>query len=416
MDNGKLYWMNYSINIANDSEDKNLRVGAVLATEDNKLICSAYTDECSGLSWYEILLSKIKELSVNNAYYLFLTVNTLFSETEFDLNKLMRKIAIEEIYIGVPDPNLSDYLSNDPIGTFRKIYRYPDNLQRMILQQNISYYRNGKQNIKSSPYYSAKRISNIVLEKLKGKGIFISKEELQANKQIEKLIQLIVEKYKLNIDDASKLVNLVMSEAFDEKYSTYNYSDDARSLSIDWKNNFLTIYNKLLISSLENKNILDVGVGSGNEAIALFSDCSNITFVDIAPNGLKKIKKQIPNSNIVVSRAENLVTLTNSSYDMYISLRTYNSSFFNIKQAISEAFRVLKKDGIIIIFIANGFLCPEDQYIIPGLIVPGTEFVDIYRGFDMIEKLSRELCNNSFKDIQFFTTKVELFITAKAKK
>ena len=416
MDNGKLYWMNYSINIANGSKDNNLRVGAVLVTEDNKLVCSAYTDECSGLSWYEMLLSKIKKLNVNNAYYLFLTVNTLFSESEFDLNKLMEKIAIEEIYIGVPDPNLADYLSNDPIGTFRNIYRYPDNLQRMILQQNLNYYRNGKQNIKSSPYYSAKRISNIVMEKLQEKGIFISKEELQSNKQIEKLIQLIVEKYKFNIDDASKLVNLVMSEAFDEKYATYNYSDDARSLSVDWKNNFLMIYNKLLLSSLENKDILDVGVGSGNEAIALFSDCSNITFVDIAPNGLKKIKKQIPKSNIVVSRAEKLVTLINNSYDMYISLRTYNSSFFNVKQAISEAYRVLKKDGIIIISIANGFLCPENQYIIPGLIIPGTEFVDIYRGFDMIEKLSRELWNNSFEDIQFFPTKVELFLTAKAKK
>lgn len=416
MDNGKLYWMNYSINIANGSKDNNLRVGAVLVTEDNKLVCSAYTDECSGLSWYEILLSKIKKLNVNNAYYLFLTVNTLFSESEFDLNKLMEKIAIEEIYIGVPDPNLADYLSNDPIGTFRNIYRYPDNLQRMILQQNLNYYRNGKQNIKSSPYYSAKRISNIVMEKLQDKGIFISKEELQSNKQIEQLIQLIVEKYKFNIDDASKLVNLVMSEAFDEKYATYNYSDDARSLSVDWKNNFLMIYNKLLLSSLENKDILDVGVGSGNEAIALFSDCSNITFVDIAPNGLKKIKKQIPKSNIVVSRAEKLVTLINNSYDMYISLRTYNSSFFNVKQAISEAYRVLKKDGIIIISIANGFLCPENQYIIPGLIIPGTEFVDIYRGFDMIEKLSRELWNNSFEDIQFFPTKVELFLTAKAKK
>lgn len=416
MDNGKLYWMNYSINIANGSKDNNLRVGAVLVTEDNKLVCSAYTDECSGLSWYEILLSKIKKLNVNNAYYLFLTVNTLFSESEFDLNKLMEKIAIEEIYIGVPDPNLADYLSNDPIGTFRNIYRYPDNLQRMILQQNLNYYRNGKQNIKSSPYYSAKRISNIVMGKLQEKGIFISKEELQSNKQIEKLIQLIVEKYKFNIDDASKLVNLVMSEAFDEKYATYNYSDDARSLSVDWKNNFLMIYNKLLLSSLENKDILDVGVGSGNEAIALFSDCSNITSVDIAPNGLKKIKKQIPKSNIVVSRAEKLVTLINNSYDMYISLRTYNSAFFNVKQAISEAYRVLKKDGIIIISIANGFLCPENQYIIPGLIIPGTEFVDIYRGFDMIEKLSRELWNNSFEDIQFFPTKVELFLTAKAKK
>lgn len=91
MDNGKLYWMNYSINIANGSKDNNLRVGAVLVTEDNKLVCSAYTDECSGLSWYEILLSKIEKINVNKAYYLFLTVNTLFSESEFDLNKLMEK-------------------------------------------------------------------------------------------------------------------------------------------------------------------------------------------------------------------------------------------------------------------------------------------------------------------------------------
>lgn len=416
MDNGKLYWMNYSINIANSSKDNNLRVGAVLVTEDKKLVCSAYTDECSGLSWYEILLSKTNDLNVNKAYYLFLTVNTLFSESEFDLNKLMERIAIEEIYIGIPDPNLSDYLSNDPVGTFKNVYRYPDNLQRLILHQNLNYYKNGKQNIKSSPYYSAKRISKIVMEKLQEKGIFISKEELQTNKQIEKIIQLIVEKYKFNMEDASRLVNLVMSEAFDEKYATYNYSDDARSLSIDWKNNFLTIYNKLLLSSMENKDILDVGVGSGNEAIALFSGCHNITFVDIAPNGLEKIKKQIPNSNIVVSRAENLATLINNSYDIYISLRTYNSSFFNVKQAISEAHRVLKKDGSIIISIANGFLCPEDQYIISGLIIPGTEFVDIYRGFDMIKKLSTELRNNCFEDIRFFPTKVELFLSAKAKK
>lgn len=416
MVNEKLYWMNYSINIANGSKDNNLRVGAVLVTEDNKLVCSAYTDECSGLSWYEILLSKINKLNVNKANYLFLTVNTLFSESEFDLNKLMERIAIEEIYIGIPDPKLSDYLTNDPVSTFKNVYHYPDNFQRLILHQNLNYYENGKQNIKSSPYYSAKRISKIVMEKLQEKGIFISKEELQSNKQIEKLAQLIVEKYKFNIEDASGLVNLVISEAFDEKYATYNYSDDARSLSIDWKNNFFTIYNKLLLSSMENKDILDVGVGSGNEAIALFSGCHNITFVDVAPNGLEKIKKQIPNSNIVVSRAENLATLINNSYDIYISLRTYNSSFFNVKQAISEAYRVLKNGGSIIISIANGFLCLEDQYIIPGLIIPGTEFVDIYRGFDMIKKLSTELRNNYFEDIRFFPTNVELFLSAKAKK
>lgn len=48
--------------------------------------------------------------------------------------------------------------------------------------------------------------------------------------------------------------------------------------------------------------------------------------------------------------------------------------------------------------------------------IPGTEFVDIYRGFDMIKKLSTELRNNCFEDIRIFPTNVELFLSAKAKK
>lgn len=416
MNKEKLYWMNYSIEIANNTKNENLHVGAVLVTEDNKLICSAYAGEYSNLSWCTILMSKIKKCNVDNAQFLFLTINTLFSNSEFELNILMKKINIKEIYLGVPDPNLSCYLLNDPISTFKNIYRYPDNLQREILEQNFRYYRNSKQNIKYSPYYSTKRISNLVLEKLQESDIVISKDELESNKQIDKLTRLIVEKYKLEIEDASELVNMVISKAFDEKYSTYNYSDDVRSLNIGWKNNFLSVYNKLLISSMENKDIVDVGVGSGNEAISLFSQCKKITFVDIAPNGLEKIKKQIPNSNIIISRAENLSELANNRYDVYVSLRTYNSSFFDIKKAISEAYRVLKEDGVIIISIANGFLCPEDRYIIPGLIIPGTEFVDIYRGFDIIRKLSAELSVQGFKNIKFFPTDVELFLSAESRK
>ncbi|MBF0988208.1 MAG: class I SAM-dependent methyltransferase [Clostridiales bacterium] len=416
MNKEKLYWMNYSIDIANSAKDEHLHVGAVLVTEDNNLICSAYAGEYPNLSWFNVLMSKLKECNVDNAYFLFLTVNTLSSKSEFDLNKLIKEIEIKEIYLGIPDPNLSYYLSNDPISIFPNIYRYPDNLQREIIKQNFNYYKKGKQNIKSSPYYSKKRISKLVLEILQESGIVISKEELELNKRADKLTQLIVKKYKLKIKDASNLVNIVISKAFDKKYSIYNYSDDARSLNIDWKNKFLSVYNKLLVSSMENKEILDVGVGSGNEAIALFSKCKKITFVDIAPNGLKKIKRQIPISNIVISRAEDLSTLINDRYDIYISLRTYNSSFFDIEKAISEAYRVLKKDGVIIISIANGFLCPDDKYIIPGLIIPGTEFVDIYRGFDMIKNLSAELSKKGFKNIQFFPTNVELFLSAEAKK
>ncbi len=415
MNKDNLSWMNYTINIANNTNSSKLHVGAALISNNNKLICSAFTNEDGNSSWYNILLSKIRMSDINDAQTLYLTVNTLSSDLEFDLNKLLKAINISQIFLGIPDPQLTYYLQSDPALTFKQIYRYPDNLQRKILQQNYKFYANSKQNIKLSPYYFQKRISNLVIEKLKEKGFIVSKDELTLNKNVENLSTFIANKYEIDFKDAFNLVNSVMSEAFDEKYSSYDYSDDARSVNIDWKKNFTFVYNKLLTSSLDDKNILDVGVGSGNEAIALFSNCKYITFVDIAPNGLKKIKKQIPNSNIILARAENLSSLLDNSYDLYVSLRTFNSSFFDIKQAITEANRVLKHNAVAIVSIANGFLCPEQKHIIPGLIIPGTEFVDIYRGVDMIKDLSVQFSKEGFKNIQIFPTNGEIYLSAISK-
>lgn len=102
-------------------------------------------------------------------------------------------------------------------------------------------------------------------------------------------------------------------------------------------------------------NILNVGVGGGHEAIALFSNCTHVTFVDIVQSSLERIKEHIPLSKIIVSSAGSLFSIPDNSYDLYVSLRTYNSSFFDIKEAISEAHRVLKTDAVIIISVANGF-------------------------------------------------------------
>ena len=121
-----------------------------------------------------------------------------------------------------------------------------------------------------------------------------------------------------------------MSEAFNEKYSSYNYSDDARSIDVNWWKNFMYVYRKTTDLNFENLNLINVGVGSGNEAITLFSSCNNITFVDIAKNGLQIIKAKIPQSIIHVSPAEKLSSIISDRYDLYVSLRTFNSSFFSI--------------------------------------------------------------------------------------
>lgn len=166
------------------------------------------------------------------------------------------------------------------------------------------------------------------------------------------------------------------------------------------------------VKSMAAMKILNVGVGGGYEAIALFSNCAHVTFVDVAQGGLEKIKKQIPLSNIITSSADDLSAVLDSSYDLYVSLRTYNSSFFDIKGAISEARRVLKPNAIIIISVANGFLCPERRCVIPGLIIPGTEFVDLYRGMEIAKLIHTEFLQAGFQNIQRLFTNTEIYLSA----
>lgn len=406
-----LYWMNYSISKANNMNNSSLCVGAVLVTEEGNLICSSSQNPNLNDSWATILLNEVNKKNINEAHALYLTINTLSNNNTLDINVLLDKVNIKNIYLGLPDPKLTSYILNDPIVNGNNIYRYPEDLQQKILMQNEDYYLNSKQHLKNCSYFSTKRIGNLLVERLKEKGFYFSTNEIYANKQIVELTKLLINKYNLEYDKAMKLISDGLKYAFNEKYSSYNYSDDVRSLDSNWKDNFITICESLINRSINDEKILDVGVGSGTEATILFSDCNDITFVDIAPIGLQKIKNKMKHAKIINSMAENLPFLEDT-YDLYVSLRTYNSSFFNVKKSLSEAYRVLKPNGAIIVSIANGFLNSRDNNIISGLIVPGLDFIDIYRGIDIVRKLSQEFSDNKFKNIQIHTTKEEIYLTA----
>lgn len=390
-----MYWMQYSIDISKKVSPSLLQVGTVLISEQNKLLCSAYSGENCNESWYGVILRKIQKLKISHAQSIYLTINTLSKDCSFDLIELLKKISINEIYIGLPDPTLTCYWDNDPAITFNCVYRYPDKLQREILEQNYQFFSESKQNIKYSPYYSENRISNLVIEKLRLKGFIISKDELNANKREAAIASILCDRYGIEYSKAINIVCDVVSEAFSSKYASYNYLDDTRSLDVDWKDNFISVYKRSFKKNMSAINILNVGVGGGHEAIALFSNCTHV-----------------PLSKIIVSSAGNLFSLPDNSYDLYVSLRTYNSSFFDIKEAISEAHRVLKTDAVIIISVANGFLCSEEHRIVPGLIIPGTEFVDIYRGINTSKLIHNEFVRLGFKNIQLIPTNTEIYLSA----
>lgn len=412
MNANSLYWMNYSISISKESPQSNLQVGVVLVSERNDLICSAFAGEERNVSWCSVLLSKVRKLKLDNARSIYITINTMSAIESFDLNELLKEVNIHEIYMGLPDPALTAYLDNDPTMPLNHVYRYPDELQREILEQNSQFFADSKQSIKYSPYYFENRISNFVIEKLQLKGFIISKNELNANKRKAALASLICNKYGIEASAALSVVHNAISESFNNKYGAYNYSDDIRSLDLGWKEYFMYVYMSSYARPMSSINILNVGVGDGQEAIALFSNCMCVTFVDIAQSGLRNIKEQLPSAKVIVSSADDLSFIPDNSYELYVSLRTFNSSFFEIKEALLEAHRVLKPNAAIIISVANGFLCPERYRITPGLIIPGTEFVDIYRGMNTTKLIHAEFSQAGFKNIQLFLTNTEIYLSA----
>lgn len=408
MENIKLELMKETIDIAIKNDD--VFVGVIVAN-NGKILCSnKYQDNND---WAKYILGRLKNLNIHEAEELYLTINT-YKEGNFSLNKIIQKIIIHQIYIGLPDPKLNRYLKNDPVLQLQNVKRYPENLQKIIISKNHDSFSNSLQSIKNNIYYSEKRISEFVKEQLSKYGLDISKEEISNNKTKDKLITLLIDKYNFSIKDANYIVNTSLSNAFNKKYSLYDYKNDVRSINDAWSDNFYKAC-KALSCDLFNENIIDIGVGSGNEASVLFKDCKCITFVDIAPDGLKKVKNIIPQSKIIVSSAENLEMINNNEYDIYISLRTFNSSFFNIEKALNEAKRILKTNSRIMISIANGFLSSNSS-IITGLIIPGTEFVDIYKGLDSVKYLSHIMYRLGFEEFKLLTTSEELYLLAKLNK
>ena len=400
--------MKETIDIAIKNDD--VFVGVIVAN-NGKILCSnKYQDNND---WAEYILGRLKKLNIHEAEEFYLTINT-YKEGNFSLNKIIQKIIIHQIYIGLPDPKLNRYLKNDPVLQLQNVKRYPENLQKIIISKNHDSFSNSLQSIKNNIYYSEKRIREFVKEQLSKYGLDISKEEISNNKTKDKLITLLIDKYNFSIKDANYIVNTSLSNAFNKKYSLYDYKNDVRSINDAWSDNFYKAC-KALSCDLFNENIIDIGVGSGNEASVLFKDCKCITFVDIAPDGLKKVKNIIPQSKIIVSSAENLEMINNNEYDIYISLRTFNSSFFNIEKALNEAKRILKTNSRIMISIANGFLSSNSS-IITGLIIPGTEFVDIYKGLDSVKYLSHIMYRLGFEEFKLLTTSEELYLLAKLNK
>ncbi|MFD8261363.1 methyltransferase domain-containing protein [Streptomyces griseoluteus] len=406
--------MNYVIEVAQRESQSGRRVGVALVSQHDELICSAFDGEVRGASWFCILRRRIQKLGISSAHSVYLTINTLSGAGSFELAELLSAVRIDKVYVGLPDPALTNYLSGDPVTERGHVLRFPDDLQCRILAQNRDLYAASEQSIECNPNYSTHRISEAVSTRLMSMGFALTRNDVNTHRGRVALASLVCKRYGTEYQEAERAVGDALAAAFDAKYGTYDYAYDARAANADWADDFMAVYRRSSTRPLTAVSILNVGVGAGHEAAALFSDCPRITFADIAESGLANISRRIPLSRTVVSSAEDLSALPDDSFDLYVSSRTYNSSFFDTSDAATEAHRVLKPGAVIIVSVANGLLYTQRGCVVPGLITPGTEFVDLYRGMETANLIGEELDGAGFKDIRMFPTSTEIYLSAVA--
>ncbi|MBK3623324.1 methyltransferase domain-containing protein [Streptomyces sp. MBT49] len=404
--------MNYAISLARRAPYPGRRVGVALVSEHGRLICSAFEGEVPGASWSRILRRRVQEIGASSAHSVYLTINTLSEAGSFELAELLNDVRIDRVYIGLPDPALTSYLSGDPVTERGHVLRFPDELQRQILDQNRALYAASGQSIECNPHYSTHRISEAVTAKLLSMGFALTKDDVNAHRGRTALASLISQRYGVEYKEADRAVGDALAAAFDTKYGSYDYAFDARTANTGWADDFISVYRRTSTRPLSAVDVLNIGVGAGHEATALFSDCPRITFADIAESGLANIGGRIPHSRTVVTSAEDLSALPDDSFDLYVSLRTYNSSFFDTSAAAREAHRVLKPGAVIIVSVANGFLYTQRGCVVPGLIIPGTEFVDLYRGMETANLIGADLECAGFKDVRMLPTSTEIYLSA----
>jgi demethylmenaquinone methyltransferase/2-methoxy-6-polyprenyl-1,4-benzoquinol methylase len=130
------------------------------------------------------------------------------------------------------------------------------------------------------------------------------------------------------------------------------------------------------------KRILDVATGTGDIAINLSKiKGSKIEGVDVSGNMLKIARKKIDElkiDNIVLKtcEAENLV-FEDNHFDI-VSIGYGVRNFSNLEKGLSESYRVLKKDGKLIILetsIPENFIIKFFYNIITSIYIPLIAFI-----------------------------------------
>lgn len=227
----------------------------------------------------------------------------------------------------------------------------------------------------------------------------------------------------LNWDEA-KIVQLVRnarSHVFDVKYGSMEMEDDARySHGIeDW----ITEFSRLLeeVGVKFDSKLVNVGLGPGLEGREIYDRFTEFVAVDLSSRALTAAQEVFDNLETVQGDAENLPRNAEQC-DVYISLKTYSSSFFDVDAAVRSCAQCLRPNGTAIISVPRGYY--KGSILVPGIAPTNYDFGFALEGqfygtpdrilpITISSNIIRSLYKWLFSDVKVHSGIHEFYITAR---
>ncbi len=174
-----------------------------------------------------------------------------------------------------------------------------------------------------------------------------------------------------NQNQLEEKIKDVMNSITDKSWFSNDIEDD----------NFQLLALKNYFGNIACKKILDIGCARGRFAKHMVKDGAIVTGIDLSDRLIDDAKKNIPEATFFCGSATNL-PFPNESFDIVYSVETFEH-VPNTEKAISEACRVLKKGGKIIIIDKNYFA------LNPNMLIP-TPIYKLYK--ELTNKRGRPVC------------------------
>jgi len=266
-----------------------------------------------------------------------------------------------------------------------------------------------------------KYIPDIIMEHLHQNGItYINCLPQTSNVTVNDIIKYCKEegrkygKYDVNFE---VLIEQAISSGYDKRYSTINEMTEERNAILnEFTISFFYVLKQLNIYNIyKYQDVIIVGIGNGLEGELLYSDIKSLVLVDIAPSSLNQAQELLPQSKIYQERADKLFSIPDNSFDTYISLRTYQSTYFDIPSSLLEARRILKDNGSIIISIACGYISENNKFTY-GLYNPYNGILEHDRPNMFIDTIKQNFIKLGFRIVGMKNIQTEIFIYAENNK